>query len=172
MKQIKIFGYGSLINEQSLRKTVPNAKNIKPCKLYGFVRVFNIEEKRFSPITNKPKTVLNIEKSEFNQYVNGISFEISMQEFQALQEREKQYEIVQAEIENYENKNNISKAMVFRVKHFEAFDYQYNNKDQENYLNICLEGSKEISKEFYNDFLKTTFIGKQTLEELKKELNL
>lgn len=164
-KKIKIFGYGSLINKASLRKTVPHAKNIKPAKLYGFVRVFNFSSStRFSEIDGIPCAVLNAEKSEWNQYINGIIFELNEKFLNELLERENGYEMVQVEVEEYEGKKHL--AYFFRGLHFEAHPYQENSKKQKEYLEICYKGCRDFGEEFLKDFKNTTFIGKRTLKEL------
>lgn len=167
-----IFGYASFINKIFLETTIPEAKNIFPAKLAGFVRVFNIPSSTyFCEKTSVACAELNAEKSEWNEYINGICFSISEERLKQLLEREKNYEIVRVEIEESGRKQT-HKALFFRVLHYEGHDFQFSSKNQLEYLNICLEGAKKLGEEFYKDFLQTTFIGDKTLESLKHDLHL
>ena len=164
---IRIFGYGSLLDERSLRSTAPSAKNIIPAKLFGFVRVFNLNAKtRICSQNNLPIAALNIEKSEINQFVNGIAFEVSKRDFDNLIKRECGYELVQVEVCDYFDSKNVMKVYFFRTLHYEAYPYQFDSLTQQKYLNLCLRGAKIFGEEFYNDFLKTTFIGESSIYDL------
>lgn len=166
-KTLKIFAYGSLLYKESLLKTVPSARNIFPCKLYGFVRVFNFPSfDRLCEKTSIPCAVLNVEKSEWNQFINGICFEMDENCFEDLKYRERGYEIVQVEIKDYYDETKVSKAYFFRALHFEAHNYQSQSEKQKEYLNWCINGCSEFGEQFVEEFKKTTFIGKKTLEEL------
>jgi cation transport regulator ChaC len=170
MNKIKIFGYGSLINENSLKKTIKNYDLLFPAKLNGFIRVFNVYEYRKLTRKNIDKiSVLNVEKSEFNDSINGICFEIDINDLDKLKNREKQYELFKVEICDFYNENNKYLAYVWRAKHFDAFDFQFNSKAQIEYLNICLEGCERFGKDFLNFFKKTTYIGNNTIYNLEKE---
>jgi cation transport regulator ChaC len=165
MKTFKIFGYGSLVNESSIRRTVPNAKNITPVRINGFIRVFNLPTKRKKCVLNGvPVAVLNIEKSEFNQEMNGVVFDMDETHFEDLKARESSYELF--ELEAYDYDGNLHRAYTFRARHFEAYDYQFESPTQEEYLRLCLDGAKNFGEEFFEDFLNTTHIGRKTLKEL------
>lgn len=166
-KTIKIFGYGSLINEESLKKTSPNSKIIYPAKIYGFIRVFNLPStNRICPITKTSVAVLNVEKSEYNEHINGVCIEVSVDEFEYILEREKGYELIEIEIQDYNNENNRTKGFMFRARHYEAYDYVFESEIQQEYLTICLEGAKNFGEQFLKEFKNTTFIGTKTLDEL------
>ena len=62
-KRIKIFGYGSLINIKSLKKTVPEVISFFPAILEGYVRIFETKSTTRFTEDNIPVCVLNIEKS-------------------------------------------------------------------------------------------------------------
>ena len=88
--------------------------------------------------------------------------------------REEGYELVQVEVEDFNNSNTRYKAYTFRSLHYDAHDFQFTSKNQFEYLRWCLDAAKEYGDDFYNNFLETTFIGEKTLAELidKKELVL
>lgn len=152
------FGYGSLINEISLRKTVPSAKILGLAILKGYRRYFGI------PSTSRLSqgnsiSVLNIEKSE-NFLVNGICFEVDEKE--KLLQREKGYELVEILVQC---QGKTVKAFTF-ISQKEPKDFLRNNRVQKEYLDICLEGGKEISNDFYEDFLENTFINDMPLKKI------
>ena len=161
MKSIKLFGYGSLLNKKSLLHTCPSARNIEPVILRGFIRIFNAKCTRKCPNSNKYVAALNIEKDEINNLINGILFEIDETDFQALQNREEGYELISVLVEGFNSKFQ-TRAFTFRFPHYEA-DYIYleNNKVQEDYANLCIEGSKEFGDDFMDLFLETTLISKE-----------
>lgn len=166
MESIKIFGYGSLINESSLKKTCENAKILYPAKLYGFIRVFNIPSAvRFCTRANKPCAALNAEKSEWNEYINGVCIQIPKDDLDKLLKREEGYELVQVDIEHF-NEPKTQRVFMFRSLHFESYDYIWNSDEQKEYLSICEEGCKIFGNEFLKEFRKTTFIGTTSLENM------
>ena len=169
MKKIKIFVYGSLINEKNLKKAINNVTNIFPCRLYGFIRVFNVESSNNLNENGEKITVLNIEKSEFNQYVNGICFDINFDDFDKFQKKEKKYELVQVEVTDFESNKNTYRAFVFRSIHFEAYNYKFESKAQKEYLDICLSGCDKFGKDFLEEFKKTTFIGNRVISDLEEK---
>ena len=165
-KPVRIFGYGSLLSENSLRGTVPSARNIKPVRLYGFVRVFNFPgSTRVCEQSGVPIAVLNVEKSEWNQCINGIVFEMDEEDLDKLITREQGYELVQVEVEDYHNKNNKMKAHFFRTPHYEAYPYQFESEEQRCYLDLCFEGCEVFGEEFLEEFVKTTYIDDKTMDE-------
>jgi cation transport regulator ChaC len=175
MKTIKIFAYGSLMYEKSLKKTAPNTKIISPVTLHGFVRVFNFPSSyRMSEIDGTPCAVLNLDKSDLNHQLCGVLFETSQENFDEMLKREEGYELVQVEVEDFNNSNTRYKAYTFRSLHYDAHDFQTNSKKQLEYLSWCLEAVKIYGEKFYTNFLETTFIGDKTIQELieKKELIL
>lgn len=166
---IRIFGYGSLINEDSLRKTIPNARNIFPVVVEGFTRIFNhASPTRFDTERKIPVSVLNIEKSDHNSKINGICFDVPMDEFENLKKRESNYELESLEVRDYSNPEKKYNAYVFNTKSSQYYGYLSNSEEQDKYLSICLEGCKDISEEFLEEFKETTFIGDKTLKELEK----
>lgn len=166
-RTFRIFGYASLINEDSLKKTVPDATNIRPCKIYGFVRVFNVESTtRFCKEKGVPACVMNLEKDEINNYVNGITFEMSEKHFNDLLNREGAYELVEVDCYDYESDSKY-RANFFRSPKYEAYPYQSGQKEQEEYLKTCLDGCKKYGEQFLDHFKETTYIGNKTLKELR-----
>ena len=57
---IAIFGYGSLVNIDSLKKTVSNYKNLQKAKILGYKRTLNLQAKRHF-CESVPMAVMDIE---------------------------------------------------------------------------------------------------------------
>ena len=161
-ENIRIFVYDLQINKNHLKKSIPNAKNIEPSILYGFIRVFNIPS-----ASNSPIAILNAEKSEWNQRINGITFKIPRKNFEELKYTRKEYEMVQVEIKNFCDETKTHKAYFFRMLHYEAYPYQENSQKQREYLKMCYNGCKEFGDDFLEEFKNTTYIGRKTLKDLE-----
>jgi cation transport regulator ChaC len=169
-KKIKIFAYGSLMFEDSLKKTAPYATIISPVTLHGFVRVFNFPSPyRMSELDGTPCSVLNIDKSDLKHQLCGVLFEMTQESFSEMMTREEGYELVQVEVEDFHNPNTRYKAYTFRALHYDAHDYQMGSDKQHEYLDWCLQGAKKYGEDFYNNFLETTHIGEKTIAELVEE---
>ena len=161
-ENIRVFSYDTLINKNLLKKTIPTAKDIEPAILYGFVRVFNIPS-----ASNPPIAILNAEKSEWNQRINGITFKIPKKNFEELKYTRKEYEMVQVEIKDFCDETETHKAYFFRMLHYEAYPYQENSQTQREYLKMCYDGCRNFGNDFIEEFKNTTFIGRKTLKELE-----
>lgn len=154
----KIFAYGSLINESDLRRTVPEARNIIPAKLYGYKRVFDlVSTYRFDPQTGIPICVLNLHRASSSDFVNGISFEMDDSSFDDLLEREKAYELVESNIYDYYDSNIFCKANFFISIDYDPYSYLLDSELQQHYLSLCLQGCYKYGDNFIEDFKKTTF---------------
>ena len=82
-QNIQIFGYGSLINLDSLKKTVPDVTSFFPALLENYTRVFETESTTRFTEQNVPVSVLNLRESP-NVTVNGICFEMIEEHFDTL----------------------------------------------------------------------------------------
>jgi cation transport regulator ChaC len=153
----KIFAYGSLMNSRDLMRTVPEARNMIPVKLYGYKRVFNLESTyRFDPLTNIPICVLNIESSYSLDFVNGICFDMDYQSFDDLLEREKAYDLIEAVVYEYFDDSKNYEAYFFVSKDSEKYPYRLESDLQLDYLEICIEGCSDYGQEFLEDFKRST----------------
>ena len=167
-KNIKIFGYGSLMNVKSLQKTAPQARNIVPCKIKGFRRVFDLQAKRKIGLEG-PIAVLDIIAKKGAE-VNGVCFEVNKKEFEALTDREILYSFVEVEVYSLEEKF-CGKAFTVQAKDKPRTNFKFDCPLQKDYLNICLQGAKNFGEKFYSDFLLNTYLGQERLDSfVKKDL--
>lgn len=153
----KIFAYGSLMNNRDLTRTVPEARNMVPVKLYGYRRIFDLESTyRFDPVTNVPICVLNLESSSSFDFVNGVCFDMDDQSFDALLEREKAYDLIEAVVCEYFDDSKNHKSYFFVSTDSEKYPYQLESDLQLDYLEICAEGCHNYGQEFLEDFRRST----------------
>jgi gamma-glutamylcyclotransferase (GGCT)/AIG2-like uncharacterized protein YtfP len=153
---IKIFAYGSLMNNNDLSRTVPEARNMFPVKLYGYKRVFDLESTyRFDPLTSLPICVLNLEKTSPFDCVNGICFDMDDQSFEDLLEREKAYSLLETTVYDYFGSEQY-KSYCFISMNYEKYPYQLESELQLRYLKICVEGCNIYGKNFFDDFVRST----------------
>ena len=153
----KIFAYGSLINQASLKKTVPEAYNIFPAKTYGLKRVFNLASTyRFDDGHNAPVCVLNAETCRPASIMNGTCFEMDEISLDNLLQRESGYDFCRIEAHHYHNEHDRFNAYYFRAKASKPYEFLPNSKAQKHYLDLCLSGSQVFGQEFADDFKNST----------------
>ena len=154
---IKIFAYGSLLSETSLRKTVPEARNRYPAKIYGFRRVFNLASHyRYCPDRQSPVCVLNLQRAGPGTMLNGVCFEMSEASFAALIDREQLYEMHEVVVHRYDDAGSPQVANLFWARNHEYFSYLSDSRAQRHYLELCLSGCKEFGPGFIEDFKDST----------------
>ena len=154
----KIFAYGSLINETSLKKTVPGAREMVPAKVYGLKRVFNLaSQHRYDGQHKQPVCVLNVEQTTAHHALNGTCFEMNEDSLQNLLHREKGYEFNKIRAYHYHDEKQIFQAHIFRAKDFYPYRYLDNSNLQKEYLDLCLNGCDVFGAKFVEDFKKSTY---------------
>jgi hypothetical protein len=156
---MKVFGYGSLMNEVSLRKTIPHAHILGTDELVGYRRVFNLKSShRINPITGQHSSVLNVEP-DLDTIMFGLVIEVPKNDSAALLKRECGYDLHTVELASGET------VSIFMKAGHKPHPYLENDLLQTEYLNICLEGAKTIGEAFYNNFLDSTFLLGTTLRK-------
>lgn len=148
--------YGSLINKDELKKENISIDNIEIVKIYGFRRIFN-QEPSHRLVNSINRAVLNIEAAEEESWFNAIVIKnLSLDYLNNLDIREKGYTRINLEsnqVITYNNEN-IPDCIIYKGREVKHNDMILPNFD---YLNICLNGVKSFEKEFFDDFLKTTY---------------
>ena len=169
-----IFGFGSLISKASLLTTAPNATDIKPAYIKGFIRSFSHWDAIGYTETNldvagEPMCALDIaETNDAEARVNGVVFTVSEPDLSKLLEREDGYELLTATAYNYiTGKPIIEDCLVFSAGKHDG-KYDFNSQAQQRYLDIFIEAAKQYGELFYQEVLDTTFVGAQKLRELNK----
>ncbi|MEK7510367.1 MAG: gamma-glutamylcyclotransferase family protein [Patescibacteria group bacterium] len=85
-RQTYIFGFGSLMNEESLQKTLPNKKITSWAILKGYRRAFN-------KAGRKKHRYLNLKPAPTAQ-VKGVLIRVTQDELEELKHREEGYDLV------------------------------------------------------------------------------
>lgn len=162
-QKAKIFGYGSLINKKSLQASLPNVQEIAPAYIKGFRREFNYPElvgwkSHNLDLAGIPFCAINVSTvDDDSQKVNGVIFEIQRNDLAALRRRELDYELVETEAFDFQSGKEIGTCSVFVSDKCDG-TYKFDEPAQERYLQVCLDGAKELGAVFYQEFLATTYI--------------
>ncbi|MDB5182376.1 MAG: hypothetical protein JWO47_160 [Candidatus Saccharibacteria bacterium] len=162
-----IFGYGSLLNTESLKATVPDAFNIRPAYIKGFKRDFCLWAADGSvaghpELSGTPYCAVDVHHIPESSEVNGVVFEVHEAQLPALMEREEGYTLVKTEAYDFETHEDLGTCFVFAANKHNG-DFAFNSPAQMRYLNTCLSGAKEHGEKFYQQFIRTTFIGQHAL---------
>lgn len=188
LEKLSIIGLGSLISEQSARRTCPNLSNFRLGFTHGHKRIFNKadsylirmdklpDDKKYACLSAVP------DKSILKMYVS--IFDIAIEDWPALVEREFEYRLVEIPYEELDGGGtghaiaclgdytddktclDIIHADPVRklrwkefCKNYDGPIWRYDLEPSEYYLNACLKTFQDLGAEFYNNFLDTTFVG-------------
>lgn len=166
-----IFGYGSLISLSSTRATAPGVKKLRAAYIKSFIRCFSL----YDPIgftsynldvANIPFCGLDVRSSNnAEDRVNGVVFEVNEADLKAMLIREQEYETPMVVVYDFETNEQIGKAMVFMACKNNG-SYDPTNPAQVRYLEDMLSGAKSFGEEFYQEFIRTTYIDDKSLAEI------
>lgn len=171
-----IFGYGSLLQLESLKATAPSAKNLRPVCIEGFQREFTLWDpigwtETNLDLANIPFCGLNIRPlPNSKERVNGIVFEVDEADLPALLDREKEYELIETTAYDFKTSEPIGSCMVFSANKTTG-EYDFKSEAQKRYLDVCLEGAAVYGDSFLNMFIDTTYIGGKSIRDIS-ELNV
>jgi hypothetical protein len=166
-----IFGFGSLLNVDSLRATVPSAFSIRPSYIKGFVRDFSVwDAVGFHDlelgVIGDPYCAVDVKKiTDTNSRVNGITFKLDTIHFQELLKREHDYNLITTEAYDFETNKQIGVCSLFSSNKNDG-SYDFDSIAQESYLQVCLSGARQHGVAFYQEFLDTTFINGTRLSDV------
>jgi len=167
MKQV--FGFWSLLSLKSLQSHAPNVTYLTPVRIKGYERLFSVWDplgftKTFPEISWIWFCALNLRESNYKDNgVNGVLFSVSDEEFDELKMREQEYDLFSTECFDFKTDVSLWECYFFSANKSES-EYNYWCKAQEKYLEVCLDWAKSHGEEFYKEFLKTTFIWNENLE--------
>ena len=163
MEKVKIIGYGSLISKESLKRTIKTHSNFKEVLVHGYKRVFDLKSaKQMYEPWDTDVAVLNVEKSK-NARFNGVVYEVSLNEFHKLLEREKTYRIIKVKYSDYKTDKAEGEAFLFLG--LEQYVHP-NLNPHTHYFHVCRKGAYSISDEYGLDWDRTTYLanGKKVSE--------
>lgn len=170
MKQI--FGFGSLINTESLKASAPSVTSIRSAYIKGFQRSFSLWDPQGFVTTNLdmariPFCALDIQQSDAQCMINGVVFSVDELEFERIRQREIEYKMLEVEAYDFQSNAQLGTCIVFSANKNNA-TYDKESDAQERYLRICLDGAQEYGDRFYQQFLETTFIDDEPLAALDR----
>lgn len=84
-KDLFVFGYGSLMNKESLARTVPGERRIESMRLRGYQRKMNARSGDYLYMNLIPNPDASVE---------GVVIEVTSEEFELLREREIGYDAI------------------------------------------------------------------------------
>lgn len=123
-----IFGYGSLMNQRSLEKTLPGKKIADRVDLIGYQRKFNFPAESYLFLNIVPRA---------KYIMRGVLISVTDEELKTLKNRETGYECTEVT-------ERIVETVEGRVFAFTAPDGNFPNlKILRSYLNTCLKGVPE-----------------------------
>lgn len=124
---IYIVGYGTLLYTESVGDTIganASRKEYIPVIFHGFKRLFNLLPSHYKPsykISRMPveKAAANIIQHQ-GASVNGLAFEVSDDELDALDRREKHYKRIETTLYNFDSHKPIGKGFVYAAEETKA----------------------------------------------------
>ncbi len=157
---VTVFGYGSLLQADSIRQTCPDATNIRPALVAGIRRTFSLwdsaglTDASHGSLQGMPYCAVNIELSK-RSVTNGVIFDIDSS-LADLNEREEHYLSEMAYAREIETGTEVLTRVFIAEPTARGFDFD--SMAQLKYLWICLDGARSHGEKFYRAFLETTFI--------------
>ena len=167
--KLTFLGYGSLVNLESAAVTFQkkSLEEYRPAIVFGARRIFNYEMPkkvgRYGPINGRFRAALNVRiTNDIHDIVNGILFDISLDEIEAFRNREKGYDLVPVATIDW-NDINVPPSLTYilRCPDKAVDSKQYTNNEimpHWQYYLKCRNGALQVSKEFLDLWLKTTYL--------------
>jgi len=168
-----IFGYGSLVNIEQLKKYLHKEDVFYTyTHLNNHQRVWNIAMDNSNTIqnykyylnNNKERenifvTFLNIQKNR-KSHINGILFEVDQTDLTKLDQRERNYNRINV-TQDIQNKNIPGKIWTYigtreAEERFQTGKKQQKSYINQNYINFVHESYKALGKDYFQDFLNST----------------
>jgi len=148
--------YGSLLHVDELKKQNISMNKVQFVKVKNFKRVFN-QEPSWRKVDGIHKAVLNIQ-SDKDLWFNALLIEgITQEHVDELDVRERGYDrisIPDGDVTLYEDGSVIKNCIVYKGKAGKQNPEILPNIE---YFKICKDGANSHFKEFYDDYMATTY---------------
>ncbi|MEO0771033.1 MAG: gamma-glutamylcyclotransferase family protein [Cyanobacteria bacterium J06649_4] len=171
-----IIVYGSLLNQAQLCRATRLSSSAIPVFVKGYRRLFN-QEPSWRKGDNKHRAVLNIIRSEKDDF-NGLLVRVRADsDFHQLDERERGYDRIEVSYSQLES----LMATPSLIESGPIYTYRGKPEKQNDdilpnasYLELCLRGAQSWGEEswgedFYEQFLQTTYVGRLPLKAFLQE---
>ena len=144
-----VFGYGSLMNPKSIRKTLPGERAVEPARLLGYQRKINAPVDGYLYLNIVPRAEKKVE---------GVIIPVTDKELQQLKKREVGYGCVDIS-------NSLERRKRRNTYTFIAPDRSYPNLQiPRSYLLTCLLGKSSTDRQ---QWLAETIIENEIKEDTK-----
>lgn len=171
---VNIISYGSLLNKESLAKTIPN-RTITPVWIKGYKKIFNLKPSRLNiykdvNINEQKVAVLNVTPDK--GYCSCAYIEVDDYEFEKLKIRERSYYTKKMPIYDFKTKEKIGEGVIFIGKKIWKGEIIVSDDylPIPVYLERCRKGAYQLSEDFGKLYDETCFIGDgRTVKEYLKE---
>lgn len=161
-----VLGYGSLLNVESVAKTLnkPIQKiDLKPVWLESYKRVWQLKDDVFSDELEKLITAMFLDISFCTKAnLNGVVFEVSPVEFASLQIREKNYDSVDVteHVKPFSNEIHLNNLPVYtfvgRSEHVLNFSDFIECYILQRYLDKISKGCEQLGSQFKKHYTLST----------------
>ena len=172
--ELPLVGYGSLMNPESARRTIPStpAAGHPPVLAFGAYRVFNYALQH-GDLTHYPsagpleRAVLNTEwTGRGDAVLTGRLLTVPLSDFAALAKRERAYDLVPVACVPWGEPDappTLAYALQAADRPVDGVRYVDNGLlPVRSYLELCREGTRLVDAEFERAFLQTTWLGNGT----------
>ena len=160
--------YGSLINKLEIERKNIKLEEVFPVSVKGFKRVFS-QEPSWRRSSGNDRAVLTVVEDEYNSINAILILGLNNDALHLFDERERGYWRKKVNLKNVNYCPKTGNDIVINdVYIYVGKQEKYNENLMPNpdYLRICIDGAKMWSEEFYEEFLKTTFVGGRRLSEV------
>jgi len=162
-----LVGYGTLLNRASLATTLgPGAetKRAIPVLVEGYRRLFNLHPTHYEPsyhLTPEPLEVgaMNVQRAP-GFHFNGLAFSLSLQELEALDERERYYERIWASTVRFPGGEILGEAFVYSAAPGSPWVVDDPTLIQPHWRDVVLarRGAYAVGRDFGELFDATTYL--------------
>ena len=171
--QLKMIGYGSLLNPKSASRTISNTPKIghPPVIAFGAIRLFNYLMPQqviagYSANCQYPDKMcaaLNTRHTgRVNDVLNGRVISLHVKDLDALREREKGYDLMPVSFvpwDNVDSKPHLGFVLCASEKPWQGNVFVSDSIEPfPPYLQVCRDGAEQVSPEFHCCFLSTTVL--------------
>jgi hypothetical protein len=162
-----LVGYGTLLNQVSMASTLGSAAEEKtpiPVIVEGYQRLFNLRPAHYEPslfLSEDPVEVgaMNVLPSPAHRF-NGLMFQVSLEELEALDERERYYDRIWVPIRSFADGSALGEAFTYAANPDSPWiiDAPRGLLPRWNDVVLAREGAYSVSREFGEAFDATTFL--------------
>ena len=151
---MKLFGYGSLMDGESMKKSIPDGRILGTDALRGYRRKFDVKSPYRKNSQGTFSSVLTI-SPDASCTITGVLIELSEERHEELLRREEGYEQLTVELISGE------KASTFIARNYNSYPYVFDDDIQAEYLKLCTNAADQYG--FLDNFLDSTFIEEVSL---------